>query len=146
MQQFTITAPRRGIEPRSPAWQAGILTTILPRNTLGVYFFAGSTINGSRNQCDHFKLALKNWNIEESKNWNIEEAKMRFKMKKIVHFMLTPTWFEHATFWSGVRRATVAPRSRTIYRGFVWHHIIDSDRSDYELVAERSLWKQKNFQ
>ena len=25
---------------------------------------------------------------------------------------LTPTWFEHATFWSGVRRATVAPRSR----------------------------------
>ena len=24
---------------------------------------------------------------------------------------LTPTWFEHATFWSGVRRATVAPRS-----------------------------------
>ena len=24
-------APRRGIEPRSPAWQAGILTTILPR-------------------------------------------------------------------------------------------------------------------
>ena len=25
--------------------------------------------------------------------------------------LLTPTWFEHATFWSGVRRATVAPRS-----------------------------------
>ncbi len=25
---------------------------------------------------------------------------------------MTPTWFEHATFWSGVRRATVAPRSR----------------------------------
>ena len=24
---------------------------------------------------------------------------------------VTPTWFEHATFWSGVRRATVAPRS-----------------------------------
>ena len=26
--------PRRGIEPRSPAWQAGILTTILPRMNL----------------------------------------------------------------------------------------------------------------
>ena len=26
-----ICPPRRGIEPRSPAWQAGILTTILPR-------------------------------------------------------------------------------------------------------------------
>ena len=25
--------------------------------------------------------------------------------------LMTPTWFEHATFWSGVRRATVAPRS-----------------------------------
>ena len=26
-----LRSPRRGIEPRSPAWQAGILTTILPR-------------------------------------------------------------------------------------------------------------------
>ena len=25
---------------------------------------------------------------------------------------LTPTWFEHAAFWSGVRRATIAPRSQ----------------------------------
>ena len=25
---------------------------------------------------------------------------------------MTPTWFEHAAFWSGVRRATVAPRSQ----------------------------------
>lgn len=30
--------------------------------------------------------------------------------------IMTPTWFEHATFWSGVRRATIAPRShQTIY-------------------------------
>ena len=28
-----IAPPRRGIEPRSPAWQAGILTTILPRSS-----------------------------------------------------------------------------------------------------------------
>ena len=27
-------SPRRGIEPRSPAWQAGILTTILTRNAM----------------------------------------------------------------------------------------------------------------
>ena len=26
-------SPQRGIEPRSPAWQAGILTTILPRTS-----------------------------------------------------------------------------------------------------------------
>ena len=32
------------------------------------------------------------------------------KKKKL---LLTPTWFEHATFWSGVRRATVAPRSHS---------------------------------
>ena len=25
---------------------------------------------------------------------------------------MTPTWFEHATFWSGVRRATVAPQGQ----------------------------------
>ena len=29
-------APRRGIEPRSPAWQAGILATILTRNTFSL--------------------------------------------------------------------------------------------------------------
>ena len=36
-------------------------------------------------------------------------------IKKIIIIIkknMTPTWFEHATFWSGVRRATVAPRSR----------------------------------
>ena len=26
-------------------------------------------------------------------------------------YELTPTWLEHAAFWSGVRRATIAPRS-----------------------------------
>ncbi len=26
--------------------------------------------------------------------------------------VLNPTWIEHATFWSGVRRATIAPRIR----------------------------------
>ena len=29
--------------------------------------------------------------------------------------ILTPTWFEHAAFWSGVRRATVAPRSQVVW-------------------------------
>ena len=31
---FSKKPPRQGIEPWSPAWQAGILTTILPRNAL----------------------------------------------------------------------------------------------------------------
>ena len=30
-EKKNLIPPRRGIEPRSPAWQAGILTTILPR-------------------------------------------------------------------------------------------------------------------
>ena len=32
-QAKILLSPRRGIEPRSPAWQAGILTTILSRMT-----------------------------------------------------------------------------------------------------------------
>ena len=37
-----MCSPRRGIEPRSPAWQAGILTTILPRiGTLMQLLFTG---------------------------------------------------------------------------------------------------------
>ena len=31
----------------------------------------------------------------------------------IVNKRLTPTWLEHAAFWSGVRRATIAPRSQS---------------------------------
>ncbi len=31
LKQIKNESPRRGIEPRSPAWQAGILTTILSR-------------------------------------------------------------------------------------------------------------------
>ena len=31
------SSPRRGIEFRSPAWQAGMLTTIIPRNCVTVY-------------------------------------------------------------------------------------------------------------
>ena len=29
---------------------------------------------------------------------------------------MSPTWFEHATFWSGVRRATVAPQAQCCMR------------------------------
>ena len=38
--------PRRGIEPRSPAWQAGILTTILPR----IGFIWSSAVNRIQDQ------------------------------------------------------------------------------------------------
>ena len=35
---------------------------------------------------------------------------------------LTSTWFEHATFWSGVRRATIAPRSHWLEPSHVLSH------------------------
>ena len=34
--------------------------------------------------------------------------------RKVRQKDVTPTWFEHAAFWSGVRRATVAPRSQSL--------------------------------
>ncbi len=57
-------------------------------------------------------------------NWHLDKCIVRHKSdcicwKKLVKLDLNsaikkeliPTWFEHAAFWSGVRRATVAPRS-----------------------------------
>ena len=40
---------------------------------------------------------------------------------------VTPTWFEHTTFWSGVRRATVAPRSPAI--------IVNNQQNTYQHVS-----------
>ena len=51
------------------------------------------------------------------KSWRKEKETLCWR-NEISKCELTPTWFEHATFWSGVRRATVAPRSRELSR--VW--------------------------
>ena len=37
---------------------------------------------------------------------------MHKKKIKSLKELMTPTWLEHAAFWSGVRRATIAPRSQ----------------------------------
>ena len=47
--------PRRGIEPRSPAWQAGILTTILPRTT---YRYIWGALLQRMSTCVCFVFAL----------------------------------------------------------------------------------------
>ena len=42
---------------------------------------------------------------------------------------LTPTWFEHAAFWSGVRRATIAPQSQLMgseIKKWVWYSRINT--------------------
>ena len=58
------------------------------------------------------------WNIVRIKVYlrlfvHLSSAKIISKFDWKWKMILTPTWFEHAAFWSGVRRATVAPRSRT---------------------------------
>lgn len=54
----------------------------------------------------------------------------------IISKELTLTWFEHTTFWSGVRRATIAPQSLFLV----------GKLSNYELTDQNSLvinwWKQ----
>ena len=48
--------------------------------------------------------------------------------------IMTPTWLEHAAFWSGVRRATIAPRSL--------HSIIDIMEALYNsiIVLSGTTW------
>ena len=52
---------------------------------------------------------------------------------------MTPTWVEHAAFWSGVRRATIAPRSQnrhtvvksTCFYTFIRRKLIAMDAGFY---------------
>ena len=57
--------------------------------------------------------ALCKWDYWESiKYWTLLRAhKWKNIMRKWKNKKMSPTWFEHATFWSGVRRATVAPQA-----------------------------------
>ena len=55
------------------------------------------------------KYFLKQTNILLQPQWYHHLESVPAKTSKI---FVTPTWFEHAAFWSGVRRATVAPRSQ----------------------------------
>ena len=50
---------------------------------------------------------------------------------------LNPTWIEHATFWSGVRRATIAPRILLIHVFVTVNSIEYNDRWN---VASGASW------
>ena len=52
--------PRRGIEPRSPAWQAGILDTILSRRAITITY----VLNAAR-----FQLTTFGFGIQCSASW-----------------------------------------------------------------------------
>ena len=54
---------------------------------------------------------------------------------------LTPTWLQHATFWSGVRRATIAPRSRctVFFLGYV------SEQNNFEIIEKTIKCRKKDY-
>ena len=53
---------------------------------------------------------------------------------------LTPTWFEHAAFWSGVRRATIAPRSPSYRkRSNCWRQCVHNGTSKND--ARNLSWR-----
>ena len=53
---------------------------------------------------------IKSWEREgEGKKIATTKTKKQREKKVVI-----PTWFEHATFWSGVRRATIAPRNQSV--------------------------------
>ena len=52
--------------------------------------------------------SLKRFFVRPNENWYFS-----IKKKNKKEISVTPTWLEHAAFWSGVRRATIAPRSPT---------------------------------
>ena len=47
---------------------------------------------------------------------NFLVCRIHFHIWLSQNLKLTPTWLEHAAFWSGVRRATIAPRSHRYYK------------------------------
>ena len=58
---------------------------------------------------------------------------------------LTPTWFEHAAFWSGVRRATIAPRSPHVSRKIAINVSLVRYSRIFHLKENAKHWKMKQF-
>ena len=65
---------------------------------------------------DEYMNACMSWHstrcwfeLQFSRPQRIQLKVSRHQRIQLIKMTLTRTWFEHATFWSGVRRATVAP-------------------------------------
>ena len=109
------SSPRRGIEPRSPAWQAGILTTILPRNCVTVSF-AGD-FSASFQRCFQMKSWTKKsvfmssactWTpVSRVTGWDThhyttEELHVSISLSTVFHQMWfwTKSWSKKGSFFS----------------------------------------------
>ena len=79
------------------------------------WFRSGLNRGPSACKADVMTTTLRNLNVAGWRFlwmfWSIIWALILFPGGKLQR--MTPTWVEHATFWSGVRRATIAPRSLT---------------------------------
>ena len=98
-----LTPPRRGIEPRSPAWQAGILTTILTRNELKqgcfkslIYILPSSVYKGEVLGWDVVLLSTKicwpNTMHVLDDNWESPEGRKRAGVTETQNSKAAETW------------------------------------------------------
>ena len=94
------------------------------------WFRPGSNRRPSACKADVITTTLRNrWIVDSSSqkalsilifsNCSDRQNKVSFGdcLKSWKSNLVTPTWFEHATFWSGVRRATIAPQGLKRCRG-----------------------------
>jgi hypothetical protein len=75
--------------------------------------FSGAAMNASIAQWQSVGLVNQRSWVQSSLEATRHFVIWVFKVVQAKKILLTPTWFEHAAFWSGVRRATVAPRSQS---------------------------------
>ena len=87
MDRKRKNSPRRGIEPRSPAWQAGILTTILPRIRAKVKWLLINLFCMLRRQT----LSMKD------QAWMIFRETLLIKIMTLQAIFLSKLWFYD--FW-----------------------------------------------
>ena len=87
--------PRRGIEPRSPAWQAGILTTILPRISP---FSVATKFIGRRLKCGWISSSFSVVILE---NPGIDPGASRMQSERSPVWANSPLWtkFERGVYF-----------------------------------------------
>ena len=104
-------SPRRGIEPRSPAWQAGILTTILSRITA----FSYSRNRGVSRTIDRVRT-LPSFNEKNLATWCLssQENTMR-RYSQWNHQFRGSTCFLHHTL--------TGPIFKSFGHVYMWRHI-----------------------
>ena len=123
-QLQSVTASKARKRQRRKKERGGVVTEARTHSFISWTFrTSGENLGES---CCQLQTLCKNWayfwnnhGFLEGKEEVLDQLWWKQKwtiLKKYnVKVILTPTWFEHAAFWSGVRRATVAPRSQDVW-------------------------------